>query len=402
MNQPGPSPKPKLLVAPLDWGLGHATRCIPLIRHLIRLNCSVFLAGEGRVKSLLEAEFPDLPFLPLRGYDIRYANNRWTLPMVLFAQIPKILSLIKYENQRVAALVKEHGFDGIISDNRYGLYHESLPTVFITHQLRIQTGLGRAADNLVQALNYRYINRFSECWVPDLEHRPSLAGDLAHVAKRPKVPLHYLGPLSRFSPGHQEATNTLVASDFAGTSLMPSGLRPGTKFSRLLVLLSGPEPQRTLLENQLLQQLEARKEPVVLVRGLPGATETRKTHPHITVFNHLPADRLEDEMKKADIVVARCGYSTIMDLAVLKKKSILIPTPGQTEQEYLAKHLMKNNFALCIPQEKFKLNNALDLAASFPFQFPDLNQTSSYQLAVEQFVQKLRQADPVLSSLQKF
>jgi predicted glycosyltransferase len=107
-------------------------------------------------------------------------------------------------------------------------------------------------------------------------------------------------------------------------------------------------------------------------------------------------------MKKADIVVARCGYSTIMDLAVLKKKSILIPTPGQTEQEYLAKHLMKNNFALCIPQEKFKLNKALDLAASFPFQFPDLHQSSPYELLLEQFVQKLRQADPVLSSLQKF
>jgi hypothetical protein len=221
MNQPGQSPKPKLLVAPLDWGLGHATRCIPLIRHLVRLNCSVFLAGEGRVKSLLEAEFPELPFLPLRGYDIRYAKNRWILPMTLFVQIPKILSLIKYENQRVADLVKEHSIDGIISDNRFGLYHESLPTVFITHQLLIRTGLGKTADNLLQALNYRYINRFGTCWVPDLEHIPNLAGDLAHVAERPKIPLHYLGPLSRFSSDNQPPSNTLSASDFSKGSLVP-------------------------------------------------------------------------------------------------------------------------------------------------------------------------------------
>jgi UDP-N-acetylglucosamine transferase subunit ALG13 len=403
MNQPGPSPKPKLLVAPLDWGLGHATRCIPLIRHLIRLNCSVFLAGEGRVQSLLETEFPELPFLPLRGYHIRYAGNRWILPMALFAQIPKILSLIKYENQRVSELVKEHGIDGIISDNRFGLYHESLPTVFITHQLMIRTGLGKTADTILQALNYRHINRFSECWVPDLENTPNLAGTLAHVADRPKVPLHYLGPLSRFAPSQLTPTNTLVRADFSDTPLTPSPLLPtGEKFNRLLVILSGPEPQRTLLENQILHQLDARKEPVVLVRGLPGETEIRKTHPPITVFNHLPADRLEAEMKKADIVVARCGYSTIMDLAVLKKKSILIPTPGQTEQEYLAKHLMKNNFALCIPQEKFRLNQALDLAGSFPFQFPDLHQTAPFEMIVEQFVQKLRQTDPALSSLQNF
>jgi UDP-N-acetylglucosamine transferase subunit ALG13 len=267
----------------------------------------------------------------------------------------------------------------------------------------IRTGLGGTADKMLQALNYRHINRFSACWVPDLERTPNLAGDLAHVADRPKVPLYYLGPLSRFSSGNLASSNTLSASDFSKGSLIPSGQQTtGSKFNHILVLLSGPEPQRTLLENKLLQQLEARKEPVVLVRGLPGETEIRKTHPHITVFNHLPADRLESEMKKADIVVARCGYSTIMDLAVLKKKSILIPTPGQTEQEYLAKHLMKNNFALCIPQEKFKLTNALDLAGSFPFHFPDLHQTSPYEVVLKQFVQKLRQADPVLSSLQNF
>jgi uncharacterized protein (TIGR00661 family) len=345
MNQPPSSPKPTVLVAPLDWGLGHATRCIPVIHTLIRHQCNVILASDGKGKSLLEQEFPHLTSLTLKGYDIRYSRSPFTLPFVLATQIPKIISTIQYENERLKDLVKEYRINAVISDNRYGLYHRDIPTVFITHQLLIKTPFGRQPDQLLQKLNYKYINQFTECWVPDDAHGDSLAGALSHPLIEPAVPVKYIGPLSRFE---------------ADTEPLPA--------QHLLVLLSGPEPQRTMLEELLLRQLANYKGPVVLVRGLPGEAELLSTPTNVTVFNHLPAETLRHTIRSASYVIARCGYSTIMDLAVLQKKSILIPTPGQTEQSYLSQHLMNRRLALCFTQDKFKLLPALALAENFPYQ----------------------------------
>ena len=139
MTQPETAFKPNVLVAPLDWGLGHATRCIPVISELLRQNANVVLAGEGSIKNLLQKEFPQLSFVRLKGYNIRYSQNKWTLPFVIASQIPKIISAIKYENKRLQEIVNEHKIDGIIADNRYGLYYEGIPSVFITHQLLIKT-----------------------------------------------------------------------------------------------------------------------------------------------------------------------------------------------------------------------------------------------------------------------
>lgn len=366
MNQPGSSFKPNILVAPLDWGLGHATRCIPLIRALIHHNCTVFLASEGRAGSLLREEFPHLTILPLKGYNIHYSKNKWTLPLTVVSQIPKILSIIKYENQRLKEWVDQHNLHAVISDNRYGLYHPGIRSVIMTHQLLVKTSMGRLADRLLQASGYRLINRFSECWVPDNEEKPGLSGELGHPAVLPSIPLHYPGPLSRFEERNGQ---------------------PSEK--HLLVLLSGPEPQRTILEQQLLKELEEITVPVVLVRGLPGEKENIALSPHISVFNHLPAAELEKKMLAASMVIARCGYSTVMDLAALKKKSILIPTPGQTEQEYLARQLMKSNFALCLPQQAFRLKNAIELAISFPYQFHPINHSANLDGFVESFLQRL-------------
>lgn len=350
MENPESNPPRRILVAPLDWGLGHATRCIPLIRSLIRQNAEVVLAGEGALKTLLEAEFPQLPFAELKGYGVSYSKNRWTLPFTIASQIPKIISAIQYENERLADIVKEHRIGGIISDNRYGLYHPNLPSVFMTHQLLVKTGLGKTADGYLQKLHYEYINKFSACWIPDHQQAPGLAGELSHPATLPAIPVHYLGPLSRMDTGTK-------------------------KEDHLLIILSGPEPQRTLLENILLEQLENYKEPVVMVRGLPAATEKLVAPSHIRIFDHLPAAALNQLMNEASFIISRCGYSTVMDLAAIGKKSILIPTPGQTEQEYLGGHLMNMNFALSIEQNKFRLNGALHLAGHFPYTI--YNQKSS-------------------------
>jgi uncharacterized protein (TIGR00661 family) len=335
--------KPRILVAPLDWGLGHATRVIPIIRLLRHRNCTVIIAAKDRTRELLQQEFPELQFLELEGYGIQYSKKGWLLPLKIATQVPHILTAIKKEHEWLSKAVSEHSIDAVISDNRYGLYHSSVPSIFITHQLRIKTGMGFIIDRLIQQLNYQQINHFGACWVPDHESDFTLAGDLSHPTIFPSVPVKYMGPLSRFT--------ALVKSEE----------------KQLLVILSGPEPQRTLWEESILPQLKAYKKPVVLVRGLPGTVDLPVVPSFVQAFNHLTARELEHYIQSSSFVISRCGYSTIMDLVSMQKKSILVPTPGQAEQEYLAEHLMQHNLALCIPQHRFRLAAALDLANSFPY-----------------------------------
>ena len=167
MNQPGTSLKSNILIAPLDWGLGHATRIIPIIKTLLEQDAGVILAGEGKTRILLEKEFPQLPFIQLEGYNVTYSDNKWSLPFVLASQIPKIISAIQNEQEWLYETVEKYNIGGIISDNRYGLYHHEIPCIFITHQLLIKTGWGSLSDLLLQEQNYGYINRYTECWVPD-------------------------------------------------------------------------------------------------------------------------------------------------------------------------------------------------------------------------------------------
>jgi uncharacterized protein (TIGR00661 family) len=344
MSQGITAAKPRILVAPLDWGLGHATRVIPIIRLLLERNCTVIIAAKGRTRELLEQEFPDLEYMELEGYGIQYSRKGWMLPFKIAAQVPHILSVIKKEHQWLQHAVADHSIDAVISDNRYGLYHHSIPTVLITHQLRIKTGLSSLMDRFIQQFNYQQINKFVDCWVPDHEKGLTLAGELSHPTLFPSVPVKYIGPLSRF-------TGLVKAEE-----------------KHLLVILSGPEPQRTLWEEMIIHQLHAYKKPVILVRGLPGTVDLPVVPLFVQVFNHLPAQELENYIQGASLVISRCGYSTIMDVMTMQKKSILVPTPGQAEQEYLAEHLMQHNLALCIPQSKFRLAGALDLAAGFPYE----------------------------------
>lgn len=301
------------------------------------------MAASGKGKVLLELEFPQLKVLHLPGYNIAYASSAWGLAVKIVAQIPKLLSAIKKEHAWLQKVVEQESISAVISDNRYGLYHPAITSIFITHQLRIKAPF-KMAESILQRLNYRYINHFDECWVPDAEGKDNLASELSHPQPKPTIPLHYLGPLSRFKQIHRQ-----------------------TAEQHLLIVLSGPEPQRTMFENTVLNDLEDYTSTVVLVRGLPGKTGTVALAKNVTVYNHLSAAELEDVMRKATFVIGRCGYSTVMDLAALQKKSILVPTPGQTEQEHLANHLLQKQFAFCIAQKKFRLKTALALAETFPY-----------------------------------
>ena len=332
----------KLLVVPLDWGLGHATRCVPVIRDLINNNCEVWLAGEGAQENLLREEFPSLPFLPLKGYRIKYAKNGFTGKLLL--QIPSILRSIKEENKWLKEQVGKYGFDAVISDNRYGLHHENVSSVFITHQLCIKSSLGKWSEKILQKWNYKFINGFNECWVPDQAGENNFAGELSHPAKLPTIPVNYIGSLSRFEKKKIDEIK-----------------------KHLLIILSGPEPQRTILENKVIDQIVNYPATATIVRGMPGEKNILPSTNTIHFYNHLSSEELNDEAMKAEFIISRSGYSTIMDIAALQKKSILVPTPGQTEQEYLAAYLMKKQFAFCVDQGSFSLVKNIEEARNFEY-----------------------------------
>ena len=332
----------KLLVAPLDWGLGHATRCVPVIRDLLNADCKIWLAGEGAQEKLLREEFPSLPFLSLKGYRIKYGKSGVTGKILL--KIPSILRSIKEENKWLKEQVSKYEFDAVISDNRYGLYHEKLFSVFITHQLCIKSVFGKWSESFLQKWNYKFIERFNECWVPDEEGKNNLAGELSHPAKLPAIPVKYIGALSRFQQKNIKEIK-----------------------GHLLIILSGPEPQRTILENKIIDQVVNYPGSATIVRGLPVEKNIIPSTNTIHFYNHLPSEELNTEAMKAEFIISRSGYSTVMDIAALQKKSILIPTPGQTEQEYLADHLMQKQFAFCVDQKEFSLLKNINEAKQFEY-----------------------------------
>ncbi len=324
----------RILIAPLDWGLGHATRCIPIIQSLLQQGHLVCIASSGLALPLLQEEFPQLTFFTLPSYKARYAR-RMPFMLKVFWQIPYFLWVIRQEHKQIEKLVRAHGIDLVIADNRYGCYSQQVKSIFITHQLNLQMpGALRWMQGMVNWMNHYLIRRFDACWVPDFpDHR--LSGILSQARS---MPVSFMGVLSRF-----EKASSQAVSQFD-----------------LLVLLSGPEPQRTILEERLLTQLKSYQGKVMLVRGLPGQHPLPTQLPaSLQVLNHAPAQALQSIIESSACILARSGYTTVMDLYVLEKRAIFIPTPGQTEQEYLARQLMQQGIAFSMPQDAFDLQEAL-------------------------------------------
>ena len=360
----------RILVAPLDWGLGHTTRCIPIIKELLSQNFEVVAAGDDQQERLLGAEFPGLPFLSLQGYGIKYSKKNLALKLV--SQIPKIMFRIRHEHAWLRKAVVANHIDAVISDNRFGLYHAKVPTVFVTHQLQIKSKLGSWSEKVLRSWNYRYINRFTECWVPDSDEQGNLAGELSHPAVLPKVPVTYIGILSRFQ----------TVGQFAEV--------PKTQRGHLLFILSGPDPQRTLLEDKIINDVSHYPGTATIVRGLPSSLSTIPSTGMIKVFNHLPVDELRQEISKAELVIGRCGYSTVMDIAALQKKAIFVPTPGQTEQEYLAAYLRKQHLAFTIDQNNFSLPGILEEVKDFKYNLQASTGDGKLKSAIQKFTSKLQ------------
>jgi len=320
-------------VAPLNWGLGHTTRCIPIIDALLEDGFKVSIASDGIALAFLKKEFPQLQAITLPSYDIEYAKKAQHFKLKMLSSIPKIATAIRKEHKALQQILEHYDIDGVISDNRLGLYTSKVPTVFMTHQLQVLSGTTTAATTF---LHKYFIKRFDECWVPDYKGGSNLSGILGHP-KKAVSKVRYIGLLSRMKKDAQPQ-----------------------KYDAL-VILSGPEPQRSMLETILLTELKKYNGKVLFVRGVIEKAETRHQQKNIEIVNFLTSDKLAKAINSAGFVIARSGYTTIMDLAALQKKVFFIPTPGQTEQEYLAKRLKEKGIAPYAIQEDFRIKDLTKL-----------------------------------------
>ncbi len=339
----GNSNTKRFLLSTLDWGLGHTTRIIPVIRHIQTLGHTVVFAGNEPQRNFINEVFPNIETVRLDGYKVRYSNTSWGLIPSLISQIPRLLKVIRQEHEWLLQYTKKEKIDGIISDNRYGLHNPHIPSVILTHQLQVLTGMGNMCDAIARKLHYSFLNKFNQCWVVDVADIPNLSGKLGHPATLPPH-AKYIGLLSQM-----EASAELLTEE------------------HILILLSGPEPQRSILSQLLWQQTQTLNRKIVFVEGSNDAPTPTHIPPHITYHKLLTHKELQPLIMRAAMVVCRSGYSTLMDLTALHKKAILIPTPYQTEQEYLGKYLHEQGIYYSTPQKDFNLTNALTQAAQFPF-----------------------------------
>lgn len=322
-----------ILVAPLNWGLGHATRCIPIIRELEKNGFTPILASDGVALHLLQKEFPHLQSLELPSYEIEYAKNGADFKWKLIKNSSKMIKAIFAEKKIVKKWIAEFNLQGIISDNRLGVYSNKIPSVFMTHQLNVLSG---KTTWISSKLHQHFIKKFDECWIPDIQENPNLTGKLGHL-KNSTLNLKYLGPLSRL-----EKKELPIKYD-------------------LMILLSGPEPQRTFLGDKLKSEIHQFTGKVIFIKGVVETEQKIEQDENVTYYNFMTSSEVETAFNESELVLCRSGYTTVMDLAKLQKKAFFIPTPGQFEQEYLAKRLKRNCFVPYAKQDDFKIENLLEV-----------------------------------------
>jgi len=341
-----------ILFCPLNWGLGHASRSVPIIRVLQKMGFRIILAADKAPLSFLRSQFPELEWLRFKGFEPRYAKGKQQFLKLAF-QVPLALWFNYRDRHFIAKLLQKTKIDLIISDNRFGAYSKTIPSVIITHQLNLKLPESfKIFRPLANKLNQKLIKQFSQCWIPDFQGQNSLSGALSNISDN-FIPTVHLGILSRF------------------LSAKPLTQEPKID---LLVILSGPEPQRSQLENTLIGKLAGVAGEFVILRGLPHLHTNEKTIHNIQLLNHAADDQFLQLISSAKQIICRGGYSSIMDLATLKRHALLIPTPGQTEQEYLAKYLAEKNLFSFVNQEDIKTTAFLKKIQPTSLTLPETSQ----------------------------
>ena len=307
----------KILIAPLNWGLGHAARCIPLIHSYLSKGDEVVLGGDGDSLLLLRRTFPDLRVVDLPSLELRYDDDPQQRSFYWRA-IPLLIRFTLADWYYLRQVLAREKFDMVISDNRFGLFSRDVHSVYITHQLYpILPKRLRVFQPFARALHAYIYRRYDEVWVPDYEEvNGCLSGDLSHGGRFDKK-AKYIGPLSRFQG--------------------EAGIEKNNTY-RVVAIISGLEPQRTIFEREIIQRFENQEDQILLVRGKMGTPQTVIQKNAITIVPSISDKDMVAAVRGAEKIIARSGYSTIMDLHALGvlEKAELHPTPGQSEQEYLS------------------------------------------------------------------
>ncbi len=333
----------KILVAPLDWGIGHAARCVPIIRLLQEKDIDVIIAASGRPASFLKSEFPTLEHIHVPGFEITYPHHG-SMSLRMLRRSPVILSANRREHRMLDELIDIHGIDAVISDNRFGMWSSKVPSIYITHQVSIKAPPGWSfTEGLLYMMHRKYIGNYNECWIPDLDEQSGLSGELAHKRKTP-ISTYFIGPLSRFEP--------------------TEGKQPEKKYD-VMAIISGPEPQRSIFEELVLDRLKGSDIRAMVVLGKPEADEHRSIG-NTEVHSHLGSKELQSAMLSSELIICRPGYTSIMDLAVLGKRAVFVPTPGQTEQEYLAAYHQSRHQFFFVSQNMFDINKSIIASRNYP------------------------------------
>lgn len=344
----------RVFYATLNMGLGHATRSLPLMREFRDQGWEVLLGSSGRSLAFLRRELPECPYVQTPDYAIEYSRGEGLL-LKLALQAPRLARMIRAENRCCRRVVAEFKPDLIVSDHCYGMYHPQVPSYFISHQIyfALPPALERL-EGLPAQLNFHYHRQYRRVIIPDL---PGPRGGLLS------------GKLSRLPHDRNRYVYGGLLSSVCKYS--------GDESLDLLVTISGPEPQRTLLEEKILAGIDRVPGRKVVVLGKSESADLLLDRPDLKIYAHLPRETMSRLFNQARMVVSRPGYSTLMELAELGKPALLIPTPGQTEQTYLAEYMLENRWFYSVSQAQLELPRDLETARQYPGLFyPEITRHS--------------------------
>jgi UDP-N-acetylglucosamine:LPS N-acetylglucosamine transferase len=345
----------RVFLSPLNWGLGHSTRDIPIIEELIRRGHEVTVGTSGNALTLLKRECPECNFILFKDYPAPYSASRFFLPKFA-ASIPILLRALARERKKLVQILSENDYDLIISDNRMGVYSERIPSYFITHQLRFSLpDYLYPFEILTIPVNSFFHTKFDGVIVPDIDPnggRPNLSGKLSRT--------------------NLQATRKKAY--FAGILTSTKKMKMDEDLD-YLIMVSGPEPQRTKLEEIILKQVTKLPGEKVVLLGSPQKELHSKLDEHTTVHSYLSTDEKVELMNRARFLITRSGYTTMMEMVELDKKhGLFTPTPGQTEQEYLSRYYAKQGWFLS--RSQYKLNLPEDTQKAMKYGgFPEMTKT---------------------------
>jgi uncharacterized protein (TIGR00661 family) len=313
--------------------LGHATRSLPIIRKLLREGEDLTIVSHGNSLEFLKEELrgEEIKYFDIKDYPIPVSETKGEFIAKSFIYWPRFMRRMNRGIKFVTRLSERERFDVILSDGRYDIYSRRIPSYLITHQVRILNPFKlKILEFGSEIFNLFFLKRFRKFLIPDYEN-DDLSGRLSHDLKLiKKNHLSYIGVLSDFKK------------------------REIGKDIDYLFSLTGPEPQRGILERILMEQVKELDGRKIFTLGRPDLIRVEKEG-NIKIHGIVNKEKREELMNRAKLIISRSGYSTIMDLAVIKTKALLIPTPGQIEQEYLADfHNRKGNF-YSVKQENLHL-----------------------------------------------